>query len=399
MLTQYYPPETGAPQARLSELAKRFVERGHEVHVLTAMPSYPQGRIHAGYGGLYRSERLDGVTVRRTWVYPTKSVGFVRRMANYGSFLSSALVGGVSVLPRLDYLLTESPPLFLGVTGYLLARLKRARWIFNVSDLWPETAVRLGVVGEGRSLRAAKELEAFCYRNAWQVSGQSKEILDNIGKRFPKVPLYHLSNGVDTDRFRPGNRSGEIRARLAGGRPLVAIYAGLHGIAQGLEQILEAAALLRDLDALRLALVGEGPDKEQLITRARALEVEGNVRFVEPYPRDAMPQVIGSADIAIVPLKTWIPGAVPSKLYEAMGAGLPVVLVAEGEAAGIVERTGAGIVVAPGDVMGLAAALRRLAVCPDDRRRMGEAGRAAAERLFSRRAIADAFIDHLEKTL
>lgn len=400
ILTQYYPPEIGAPQARLAELAKRFVERGHQVYVITAMPSYPQGRIHAGYGGWYRKERLEGSTVFRTWIYPTKSVATARRMANYGSFLASSLVSGAARLPAaIDYLLTESPPLFLGITGYLLSRLRGARWIFNVSDLWPETAVRLGMVREGWSLRAATRLEAFCYRKAWLVTGQSKEILDNIRQRFPGVPLYHLSNGVDTGRFRPEHRSEEIRGRLADGRPCVAIYAGLHGVAQGLEQILEAAALLRDVDTLRIVLVGDGPHKEKLVAQARALGLEDSVRFVEPYSRDAMPAVMSSADIAIVPLKTWIPGAVPSKLYEAMGAGLPVVLVADGEAVGIVERSQAGIVVSPGDIAGLSAALRHLAVHPGERQQFGQRGRAAAEVSFNRRVIADAFIDHLEKSL
>ncbi len=263
ILTQYYPPEMGAPQARLSHLAGQLVRRGHEVVVLTAMPNYPRGRVFPGYGGLWRREERDGVKVLRCGLYPTVNVRMAPRLASYFSFVLSSLLVGAFGLPKLDYLLTESPPLFLGISGYLLARRTGARWIFNVSDLWPESAVALGAVSEGPGLRASRRLEAFCYRKAWLVTGQSREILKNIQDRFPSVPVYHLSNGVDTDLFRPERRSPGARARLSNGRGApngcVAMYAGLHGIAQGLDQILEAASKLADLPSLEIALVGDGP--------------------------------------------------------------------------------------------------------------------------------------------
>ena len=146
-LTQYYPPEIGAPQNRLSQLAARFAHSGHDVSVLTAMPNYPEGKTHPGYKGVLRRERLDGVSVIRTYIYPTQSAGYVRRLTNYFSFVVSSALGGMALLTRADYLFVESPPLFLGLTGFLLSRVKRMRLIFNVSDLWPESAVRLGFSG------------------------------------------------------------------------------------------------------------------------------------------------------------------------------------------------------------------------------------------------------------
>ena len=398
ILSQYYPPEMGAPQARLSELAARFLERGHEVHVLTAMPNYPRGRIEPGCGGLLRREERDGVRVVRTAIYPTKSVAKVPRLTSYFSFVASSLVLGAFTLPRADYLLTESPPLFLGVSGFLLSRLHGARWIFNVSDLWPEGAVEMGIVSEGPALRAARALEAFCYRRAWLVSGQSRGILENVESRFPEVRTHHLSNGVDTSLFHPAVAPARRRLGLAGEGECVAVYAGLHGIAQGLDQVLEAAARLADLDRLRIVLVGDGPEKEELTARARGLGL-ANVRFLDPLPRAAMPELLASADVAIACLRQTLLGAVPSKIYEAMGAGRPLVLVAEGEPAAIVRRTGAGLSVAPGDVDGLAAALRRLAESPGERREMGARGRRVAEEEFDRRRIADRFIDLLEEGL
>ncbi len=397
ILTQYYPPEMGAPQARLSELAARFVDRGHEVVVLTAMPNYPRGRIDPGYRGLLRREERDGVRVVRTAIYPTKSVGMVRRMASYLSFVASSALLGAVFLPRVDYLLTESPPLFLGLSGFFLSRLKGARWIFNVADLWPEGAVEMGIVSDGPALRAARALEAFCYRRAWLVSGQSRGILENIESRFPEVETHHLSNGVDTELFAPGVAPARQRLGLGREGHPVAVYAGLHGIAQGLGQILDAAARL-DEARLDIVLVGDGPEKEELVARARQLAL-ANLRFLDPLPRSAMPELLASADIAIACLGRTLLGAVPSKIYEAMGAGRPLVLVAEGEPAEIVRRAGAGLTVAPGDVAGLAAALRRLAENPDERRGMGRRGRRAAESRFDRQRICDRFIDLLEERL
>ncbi len=278
--TQYYPPEIGAPQARLSALARGLKERGHIVTVLTAMPNYPRGVIYPGYGGLLKEEERDGVRVLRSWIYPTHSVSPFRRLPAYLSFVFSSLIAGLFHLKTVDILITESPPLFLGLAGYLLSRTKRARWIFNVSDLWPESAIRLGVIHGGWSLRLGYKLEAFCYRKAWCVSGQSREILESIRARFPTVRTYHLSNGADTALFTPDRYSLRLRHEVVSGT--IALYAGLHGLAQGLEQVLLAAQRLVDVPHLKIAFVGDGPLKRSLMEQARALG-SGNV-FFGPTP-------------------------------------------------------------------------------------------------------------------
>jgi colanic acid biosynthesis glycosyl transferase WcaI len=399
ILTQYYPPEMGAPQARLSDLARRLCEHGHEVTVLTAMPNYPSGRIQPGYRAFFRREVRDGVRVLRAAIFPTKRVGLVARLVSYFSFVASSFVVGALTLPRLDFLLTESPPLFLGISGFLLARWKRARWIFNVSDLWPESAVRLGIVSKGPGLFVARRLEAFCYRRAWLVSGQSREILDDIRRRFPGVPVYHLSNGVDATTFRPERGSAEARRRLVGdsdGGEFVAVYAGLHGVAQGLDQVLEALGRLNGAGPLAV-FIGDGPEREGLLRRAAKLGLR-RVRFLEAVPREDVPALLASADVAMVPLKIRLLGAVPSKIYEAMASGVPVLLIADGEAADIVRQAGAGVVVEPGDVAGLAEAFVRLAGDPDGRREMGRAGRTSARLRFDRSAITEGFLRQLEES-
>ena len=396
ILTQYYPPEIGAPQARLSELAKWFVQRGHEVYVLTAMPNYPRGKLYPGYGGFFRREEQDSIHIIRSYIFPTKSVSILPRLANYFSFVISSLIIGIFALPKLDYLITESPPLFLGISGYFLSRIKRIKWIFNVSDLWPDSAVRLGIIRDGFSLKMASALESFCYRKASLVTGQSKEILQNISDRFKEVRTYHLSNGVDTDLFRPDLRSEELRNRLFKGLSFVAVYAGLHGIAQGLSQLIESAEKLKDLPNFSMVFIGDGPEKTDLISKVQQMGLT-NIRFLDPFPHNAMPSILASTDVALVPLKNRLPGAVPSKIYEAMGSGLPVILVADGEAAQIISDANAGEVVRPGDIETLAAVLRALIENNEKRLQMGKNGRVAAERKFSRKVIANGFVDFLEE--
>jgi colanic acid biosynthesis glycosyl transferase WcaI len=400
ILTQYYPPEIGAPQARLSETAARLAARGHEVIVLTAMPNYPAGRIHPGYGGLFRQERRDGVTILRTWIYPAQRASFFRRLANYFSFVLSSSIVGALRLPRLDYLLTESPPLFLGISGYLLSVLTGARWIFNVSDIWPESAVRLGVVRDGSLVvRISERLETFCYRKAWLVTGQSRHIVAHAAARVPSCRTLHFTNGDDCRRFTADCRTEAARAALDGsGAACIALYAGLHGLAQGLDQVLDAAEMLRGEEGLQITLVGEGPEKRKLQAQAAERGLR-NVRFLDARPAHEIPALLASADIVLVPLKTDIPGAVPSKLYEAMAVARPVVVVAHGEAAEMVRTHRTGIVVPPGHVDELAGALRLLDANPALRRSFGQNGRQLAEDRFDRDAIVARLLDSLNAGL
>lgn len=202
--TQYFPPEIGAPQARLSELGLHLREQGFEVTILTAMPNYPLGKLYPGYWGLFRRETWNDIPVLRSWILPTLKVTLLPRLVAYFSFVISSLIVGMLTLKKFDLVLTESPPLFLAISGYLLSRLKKARWVFNVSDLWPLSALELGII-RPNSLghRIGNWLEALSYQKAWLITGQSNDILTDIQNRFPNVRTYHLSNGVDTTSFHP----------------------------------------------------------------------------------------------------------------------------------------------------------------------------------------------------
>lgn len=397
ILTQYYPPEIGAPQRRLSDLAKRFIDRGHSVTVLTAMPNYPTGRILEGYGGLLRREAIDGVPVIRTFIYPTKSASFVRRMLNYLSFVFSSMLFGVFLLPKADYLLVESPPLFLGVSAYVLSRIKRTRLIFNVSDIWPSGLARLGLVSsKSIPYRLSAWLEAFCYRKSTLVTCQTRGIESEINERFPFVSTYYLTNGIALEDFDSSKSPHEvIRSQLTEeDDEIVLLYAGLHGLAQSLDQILDAAALVQD-QPLRFVFMGDGPEKSMLKERAETLELR-NVQFLDPQLPSDVPEYLASADVIVVSLKGTYKEAVPSKLFEAMACEKPVLLVASSEACQIVERYNAGVIAEPGNPADIAEKAQLLANDPHLRQQLGTNGRRAVEQFYSRDMIARDFESHLE---
>lgn len=388
ILTQYYPPEIGAPQSRLSELAQELAKIGFCVSVLTAMPNYPTGKTFPGYAGLFRKETLEGITIFRSYIFPTQSTSFFKRLLNYFSFVFSSFWTGL-FLPKPDFILTESPPLFLGISGYLLSKIKSAKWIFNVADLWPLSVVELGIINKNSFMfKLSNRMESFFYHNAAFVTGQSKTILENITDRYPDIITYHLSNGVNPEKYKMAEPKNIGKIRV--------MYAGLHGLAQGLDQILAAAANLSNNSNIEFIFIGDGPEKPKLVDQVLNSGIN-NVTFLDPIPKSQIPDALASADILIVPLKIQLTGAVPSKLYESMAAGKPVILIAESEAAKIVHNADCGMVITPGDIEALTSAIQHLAANPEERKRLGVNGRNAAINKFDRRKIVYDFATFLQK--
>jgi len=394
--TQYYPPEMGAPQARLSDLAHRLKLLGHEVQVLTAMPNYPHGRIFAGYPGGYQKEVRDGILVRRAMIVPSNRSSLLPRLISYLSFCLSSLLVGVLRIDQPDIIITESPPLFLAITGWLLAKIKGARFIMNVSDLWPDSAKHIGMLEEGSlTYRIMRGMAHFAYRRAWLVTGQSREIIEAITLQVPEAKTYHLSNGVDPEKFSPQLRNAEIRKRYLQDGELGWVYAGLHGLFQGLEQILFLAEHMRD-QKVRFLFFGDGPEKDRLIKTSLERRLE-KVDFYPALPHREMPAILASMDVAVIPLKSKIVGAVPSKIYEAMASGIPILLLAEGEARDIIEKSNAGLVASPGDFTSLSQAADRLVADAGLRQTLGRAGREAAIHTYNRVEIAQQYAAELQR--
>ena len=392
LLTQYFPPETGAAQQRLADLAKRLVLRGHNVTVLTSLPNYPTGRIFDGYRGrAFREEQQDSIRILRTWTYTSPRRSFLRRLLNYFSFAFLATWLGIWRAGKQDVIVVESPPLFLGIAGMILSRLRRAPMLLNVSDLWPESAVAMGILRNRLVIRAAAALENYLYRNSYAITGQSQGIVRDIQARVPEIQVELITNGVDPDRFvlSAGKRE-ETRRQLGFGERCVVGYTGLHGLAQDLDTVLEAAQwLAKSNPEILFAFFGDGPEKGRLQASAKERKLE-SVRFFPPQPADTMPAILSALDIAVVPLKK-IPlfrDVLPAKLFECMAANLPIVLAVDGEARQLLEQANGGIYVQPEDAQAAADAIRKLSADPSLRCVLGENGRRYVFAHYDRGEIA-----------
>ena len=406
IVTHYFPPEIGAPQARLSALASIWAAGGDDVTVLTGMPSHPTGVLPPAYRrAVFRRERADGYRVLRTWLYATPNEGVARKTLGHLSFMASSVLLGGRAAGRADVVLVSSPTFFSILSGWLLARMKRARFVVEVRDLWPAIFVELGVLTNRRVIALLERLELAAYAVADQVVVVSDGFrADLIRRGVPPAKVHTIRNGVDTARFTAATGAGrDWRARLgAGAGDCLVLYAGTHGISQALPAIADAAARVAAQPggaSVRFAFVGDGGDKRRLERRVAELGLRNTV-LLPGVPHEQMPELLAAADICLVPLRD-VPlfaTFIPSKMFECLAAGKTVVGSVTGEAAQLLAEAGA-VVVPPEDSGALAAAIGALAADGELRAVLGKAGRAFAERRCDRAALARQYRKVLDQAL
>lgn len=334
ILTQYFPPEIGAPQNRLFELAVRLKAAGDEITVVTAMPNYPSMEIKEEYKGkLFCREEMAGMKILRSYIFVSKSKSILKRLFNYYSFVISSFISGCFNLKEHDYIICESPPLFLGKTGWLLSIIHRSKFIFNVSDLWPESAEKLGLVTNKSVLKASTILEEFLYKRSYFITGQTQGIVSDIKNRFPNKKVYWLPNGVDLKIFEAEKKSDWKLSNGFVDDDFLFLYAGIIGHAQGLEVILNCADQTKGNGNIKYILLGAGPEKEKLQKLKNDLNLN-NVFFFDPVSKSEMKNVLSSVDSTIIPLRKLdlFLGAIPSKIFENLAMKIPVILGVDGEA-------------------------------------------------------------------
>lgn len=401
ILSQYFRPETGAPQNRLSDLARRLHQmEGIQVDIFTAMPNYPVMEIHEEYKGkFFVKEELWGVKIFRSWIYASKSKGVFKRLLNYFSFVFSSMFYGLFKLGKYDVIFIESPPLFLGISGYFLAKVKRAKIIFNVADLWPESAEKLGIVTNKYLLGVATKLEEFMYRKSVLITGQAQGIITDIETRFPNKNLHWLPNGVDSEKLKPDLVSSTFREEN-GFKPTdkLFIYAGIIGFAQGLEIILKAAKKVNHPD-VKFVLVGSGPVKEELLTMKEEMQLS-NVYFFDAVGKKEIPAILKACDVALVPLRKLplFEGIIPSKVFENMAMKIPVLLGVDGEARDLFITKGqAGWFYEPENVDDMVDKINHILLHPEEASQKGENGRKYVKECFERGVIAEKFANKLKE--
>jgi colanic acid biosynthesis glycosyl transferase WcaI len=405
-VSQYFPPEMGAPAARVAELSRHWAQDGHQVTVLTGFPNHPTGVVPPEYRRKFRRliarEKSNGVNVIRTWLLPFPNRRTYERMLNYVSFCLSAASTGLFT-QRSEVVIASSPQLLVGLSGWWLARCKRSRFIFEVRDLWPESLAAVGV-GNANSLvyRALARIAGFLYWNSDHIVVVTPAFKEYLVKHWQVAPekISVVENGVETELFRPRTEN-SLRTELCAEGKFVVSYIGTLGNAHGLQTMVEAAALLASsAPEVLFLIVGEGAEKEQLVALVRSRGL-ANLHFVDQQSREKIPAYIGASDACVVLLKKneIFQTVIPSKMLEFMSCGRPVILGVEGQASQILEEAQAGICIEPGNPSQLGEAIMRLAADEKLRATLGRNGRRHVLQHFSRRQTASKYIDVLRALL
>jgi glycosyltransferase involved in cell wall biosynthesis len=387
IIHQAFASATEAGGTRHYEFARHLVSQGHRVTVVAGRVNYLTG-ADLKDGSAASAE--PGIVIVRPYMYRALHKSFVHRAASFVSFMCSSAIAALRVR-HVDVVVGTSPPILQGATAWLVARLKRVPLVFEVRDLWPDFAIELQILKNRVIIAAARRLERFLYRRADRLLVNSPGFIPHVLAVSGRTPAL-IPNGVDGSLFSPTQSGAYFRERWQAAGRFVALYAGAHGTANNLDMILEAAELLRDRHSILFVLVGDGKEKPKLEARAKSHGLE-NVRFEPAQPKDAMPAVIAAADVCMATLRD-IPlfrTTYPNKVFDYMAAGKPTLIGIDGVIRRVVEESGGGVFVPPGDAGALAEALGRLEADRAACDRMGAQARAFVLQRFNRRDQAESF--------
>ncbi len=396
-ITENFPPETNAAAARVYERAVYWVKWGHRVVVITTAPNFPAGKVFDGYRNRwYQRELIDGIEVVRVKSFVAPNKGTTLRILDFVSFMCSAFVAGIA-RRRPDVIVATSPQFFAAVGGWGIAAVHRRPFVFELADLWPASIRAVGAIRQERVLGWVEKLELFLYqRSASVVALTSAFKRDLVRRGISRDKIEVIINGVDLTRYAPRDRDRDLAQQWGLHDAFVVGYIGTHGMAHALDNVLDAAILLRHEPKVRILLVGDGAERAALAARVEREGID-NVVMVPRQPKESMPAYWSLCDVALVHLKDdpVFAEVIPSKIFEAMGMGLPILLVSPpGEAQEIVETAAAGQWVPAASPEALAAAIAALAHDGDQVRRLAQESRARAPE-FSREQQARAMVETL----
>ncbi len=385
---------------RHHELARFLAERGHRVTIIASSISYLTGQAKQSGPSRWQDPDEPRITILRAYTYSALHRSFIHRVLSFFTFMLSSFWAGLSV-KEVDLIWGTSPPIFQGATAWILARLKRKPFLFEVRDLWPAFAIDVGVLRNRLLIHLSLWLERFLYLHADRIVVNSPGFVEHIQSRaatkgfLPDIQV--VPNGVDPQMFDPYASGMAFRQQNGLQGQFIAMYAGAHGMSNDLGIVLEAAALLDNYPDITLALVGDGKDKPSLQTRAAQMQLK-NIAFLPPVPKSEMVEALAAADACFAILKP-IPmyaTVYPNKVFDYMAAGRPVILAIDGVIRQVLENAGCGLFVPPGDPQTLAEAIHQLADNPERARAMGLRGREYVEAHFDRAILAAQFAEIIE---
>jgi glycosyltransferase involved in cell wall biosynthesis len=365
-LSDNFPPEVNAPASRTFEHCREWVKAGHQVTVVTGAPNFPKGEVFEGYRNrLWQQETMSGIRVVRVWTYITANEGFAKRTLDYLSFMITGFLASLFIR-RVDIVVGTSPQFFTACAAYGVSVAKWIPWVFELRDLWPESIRAVGAMKESKALDLLEKIELFLYRRASAVVSVTNAFRDNlISRGIDGSKIHVITNGVDSKRFNPREKDSELLKLLGLEDKFVAGYIGTHGMAHALETLLDAAERLKTHPSghrYQILMLGDGARKSELVAQAQARRLD-NVTFIDSVSKDEVVRYWSILDASIIHLRRTelFTTVIPSKLFECMGMGIPVLHGVKGESAAIVEQEAVGIVFEPEDADALCASLTRLA--------------------------------------
>lgn len=396
IICHYFPPEIGAPSARIYEMAKQWVEQGHEVHVVTCFPNHPTGIIPDKYKNMkYKYEIMDGIHIHRNYVYATPNKGFIKKTLGHISFMFSSVLISLRKIKNTDVIITSSPTFFSIFSGYYYSLRKKAPFVLEIRDLWPAAMIELGVMKRGIITDILEKMELFFYKKSKKLIMVTESFKEDVIKRgIDKKKVHVITNGVDQSIFYPSDKDKQLIEKFNLKEKFVISYVGAHGISQNLTTILKVAKVLEEYNDIQFVFVGEGAEKDKL----KQFSIEqnmSNVIFIDSQPKHMIPKFYNSSDICLIPLKNieLFKTFIPSKMFEIMSCGTPIVASLEGEAANILNASESALVVEPDNIDEIVTAIIKLKENKDLYNEMKESGPIFVEKNYSRKKLAKKYID------
>ena len=406
IITHYYLPEIGAPQARLSEMASEWQKNGHDVLVVTCFPNHPTGTIHPDYQAVfkkkrYMEERLNDISVVRCWVYATPNKGFAKKILGHISFMFSSIFQAWQKVKETDIIIASSPTFFSVFSAWFFSKLFKKPYIFEVRDLWPAIFIDLGVLKNSIIIHLLEKLELFLYKQAAAVVPVTNAFAENIVQRgVQREKVSVITNGANLELFKPIAKAYDLKKQIGVEDKFVVLYIGAHGISHALTKIVDAADALQKETSIQFLFVGEGAEKANLIAYANKLKLS-NITFLPGQPKDKVPNFYSIADIGLVPLRN-IPlfeTFIPSKMFELMAMEIPIVASVSGEAREILQRSMGALVGDPEDVSAIIYNILKLVNDKILLEQLGKHGRKFVVENYNRVVLAEKYLKVIEKCI
>ncbi|WP_299266800.1 glycosyltransferase family 4 protein [uncultured Psychrosphaera sp.] len=390
-LTDNFPPEGNAPATRTYEHAREWVNEGHKVTIITGAPNFPEGKVFEGYqNNWYRKEYLEGIEVRRVKTYITANEGFTKRILDFMSFMVTSFIAGLFV-KKPDVIVGTSPQFFTAVSAWALAAVRFKPFVFELRDIWPASITAVGAMGRTLSIRLLEKIEVFLYRRAKKIFSVTYSFKSELIERgIDEGKIDVVLNGVDLTVYKPATqKSIDFVNEYKLEDKFVVGYVGTHGMAHALDKIVKTAELLVDYKDIVIVFAGGGAAKPEveLLVKEKKLN---NVVFIPRQPKKYMPKLWSLCDISLISLKNTelFKTVIPSKIFESMGMGLPMIITAPiGEATEIVTETNSGIIVEPESPELLAKAIKELYCDREQLNKLAQNSSKAAEQ-YDRKRLA-----------